>query len=95
MNSQKGESDMDETESALDPTGSIQNLKIDKFRQALIVHDGNVSAAADDLEISRDTAYRWMKKHKSLKRLKNELKKEKRNRKKYGYDYQDDSEEED
>jgi len=52
-----------------DAPKSLSEMKIERFKKALIRHDGNVSAACDDLEISRDTAYRWMKKHKRLKRL--------------------------
>lgn len=61
---------------------TAREIKLRRFRKALIDHQGNVSQAAIDLEISRDTAHRWLKRHKRLKRLVDEL----RDERAYGQD---------
>jgi len=54
-----------------------KKIKISKFKKALIDTDGNISKAARKLNISRDTANRWIDKNPAIKDLIRELKKAK------------------
>ena len=54
-------------------TLSISEMKMKALKRALMLHDGNIAAAADEIGISRDSVYRWLKKNKRLKRLVSEL----------------------
>jgi len=54
-------------------TLTISEMKIKALKRALIIHDGNIAAAADEIGVGRDTVYRWLKKNKRLKRLVSEI----------------------
>ena len=54
-------------------TLTVSELKLKALKRALILHDGNIAAAADEIGVGRDTVYRWLKKDKRLKRLVSEI----------------------
>jgi transposase-like protein len=48
--------------------------------EALIEHDGDVTAAAEDLKVSRQTLYKWVQHHAELRRVRERAKYEARER---------------